>query len=161
MVTGGYPVGVPVFPGNGFPSSRVISRSDPLLEYDDMNTFQTRIPTLRVRALPSSTNAYGQVQAGWLMGQIDMAGSLVAERLSKGPVTTVAVNAFQFAAPIQVGDTVSLYVDTLRIGQKSLTFKICVLAERLQGEDVMVTEVIVTFVAIDSSGKSRLLTQVD
>ncbi|WP_024303154.1 acyl-CoA thioesterase [Pseudogulbenkiania sp. MAI-1] len=124
-----------------------------------MNTSQARIPTLRVRALPSSTNAYGQVQAGWLMGQIDMAGSMVAERLSKGPVTTVAVNAFQFAAPILVGDTVSLYVDTLRIGQKSMTFKIGVLSERLQGEEVMVTEVIVTFVAIDGSGKSRLLSQ--
>ncbi|WP_230623452.1 MULTISPECIES: acyl-CoA thioesterase [Chromobacterium] len=114
---------------------------------------------MRVRALPTSTNAYGRVQAGWLMSQIDMAGSLDAERLSRGPVTTVAVNAFQFAAPIMLGDVVDMYVERLRIGQKSITLKISVEAERMDGSHVRVTEVIATYVAIDRDGKSRLLGQ--
>ncbi|OWY40529.1 acyl-CoA thioesterase [Xenophilus sp. AP218F] len=120
---------------------------------------EQRIPVLRVRALPTSTNAYGKVQAGWLMSQIDMAGSLDAERLSRGPVTTVAVNAFQFAAPILLGDVVDIYVERLRIGQKSITLKISVEAERMDGSHVRITEVIATFVAIDQDGKSRLLEQ--
>lgn len=120
---------------------------------------EQRIPVLRVRALPTSTNAYGKVQAGWLMSQIDMAGSLDAERLSRGPVTTVAVNAFQFAAPILLGDVVDIYVERLRIGQKSITLKISVEAERMDGSHVRITEVIATFVAIDHDGKSRLLEQ--
>ncbi|AUH53579.1 acyl-CoA thioesterase [Chromobacterium sp. ATCC 53434] len=122
-----------------------------------MEQQESRVPALRVRALPTSTNAYGRVQAGWLMSQIDMAGSLDAERLSRGPVTTVAVNAFQFAAPILLGDVVDLYVERLRIGQKSITLKISVEAERMDGAHVRITEVIATYVAIDRDGKSRLL----
>ena len=122
-----------------------------------MEQQEHRTPVLRVRALPTSTNAYGRVQAGWLMSQIDMAGSLDAERLSRGPVTTVAVNAFQFAAPILLGDVVDLYVERLRIGQKSITLKISVEAERMDGSHIRITEVIATFVAVDPDGKSRLL----
>ncbi|MEO3959931.1 acyl-CoA thioesterase [Chromobacterium piscinae] len=83
--------------------------------------------------------------------------SLDAERLSCGPVTTVAVNAFQFAAPILLGDVVDLYVERLRIGQKSITLKISVEAERMDGSHIRITEVIATFVAVDADGKSRLL----
>jgi len=125
-----------------------------------MENSAVRMPTLRVRALPTATNAYGRVQAGWLMGQIDMAGSLDAERLARGPVTTVAVNTFQFAHPILLGDVVNLYVERLRVGQKSVTLKITVDAERLDGEVVAITEVIATFVAIDMDGKSRNLSEI-
>ena len=65
-----------------------------------------RVPVLRLRAEPRSTNAHGRVHAGWLMFQIDTAGAICAERLAKGPVTTVAVNAFQLTSPIHVGDVV-------------------------------------------------------
>lgn len=124
-----------------------------------MDEMECRVPTLRLRALPTSTNAYGHVQAGWLLSQIDMAGSMDAERLARGPVTTVAVNTFQFAAPVLLGDVVNLYVERLRVGQKSVTLKIIVLAERMDGEKVLITEVVATFVAIDQQGKSRLLEQ--
>ncbi len=116
-----------------------------------------RQPILRVRAEPRSTNAHGRVHAGWLMYQLDVAGAIFAERLAKGPVTTVAVNAFQLTSPIHLGDVVSLYAECFRLGQKSVTLKITVEAERLMGETVPVTEVIVTYVAIDADGKSRLI----
>lgn len=116
-----------------------------------------RMPMLRVRAEPASTNAHGRVHAGWLMYQIDMAGSLCAERLAHGAVTTVAVNAYQFTNPIHLGDLVSIYVEPLRLGKKSVTLKITVEAERMGGEVVLITELISTFVAIDGEGKSRLI----
>jgi len=75
-------------------------------------------------------------------------------------VTTVAVNTFQFAHPILLGDVVNLYVERLRVGQKSVTLKITVDAERLDGEVVAITEVIATFVAIDMDGKSRNLSEI-
>ena len=116
-----------------------------------------REPVLRLRAEPRSTNAHGRVHAGWLMFQIDTAGAICAERLARGPVTTVAVNAFQLTSPIHVGDVVSLYAECFRLGQKSVTLKVTVEAERLGGEVVPITEVIATYVAIDAEGKSRII----
>ena len=121
-----------------------------------MHRPEVRIPTLRVRAAHQH-QCLRPAQAGWLMNQIDMAGSLDAERLSRGPVTTVAVNTFQFAAPILLGDVVDLYVERLRIGQKSITLKITVEAERIDGSHEAITEVVATYVAVDCDGKSRLL----
>lgn len=116
-----------------------------------------RQPVLRVRAEVHGTNVYGRVHMGWLMGQIDLAGSAVAERLAGGQVTTVAINAFQFANPIQLGDFVSIYADKLRLGQKSVTLKITVETERMNGDTLPVTELISTYVAIDADGRSRLI----
>lgn len=116
-----------------------------------------RQPVLRVRAEVHGTNVHGRVHMGWLMGQIDLAGSAVAERLARGQVTTVAVNAFQFANPIHLGDFVSIYADKLRLGQKSVTLKITVETERMSGEVLPVTELISTYVAIDDDGRSRLI----
>ena len=116
-----------------------------------------RMPMLRVNAEPRSTNAHGKVHAGWLMAKMDPAGALDAERVAKGPVTTVAVNAFQFAMPIMLGDVVSFYVERLRLGQKSITSKVEVFAERLDGGCVRITEAVMTFVAIDDDGRSRLI----
>ncbi|MDF0605272.1 acyl-CoA thioesterase [Neisseriaceae bacterium TC5R-5] len=115
-----------------------------------------RQPILRVRALECA-NIYGRVPAGWLMNQLDMAGSLEAERIARGEVATVAVNACQFAAPVLLGDVVDFYVERLRIGQKSITLKIIAQALRVDGSHVNITEVIVTFVALNRDGKSRLL----
>ena len=116
-----------------------------------------RTPTIRINAEPRSTNAHGKVHAGWLMAKMDLAGALDAERVAKGQATTVAVNSFQFAAPILVGDLLSFYVERLRMGQKSITSKVEVFAERLDGSCVRITEAVMTFVAIDDAGRSRLI----
>lgn len=123
---------------------------------DTLNN-NARQPILRLRAEPRATNAHGRVQAGWLLHQIDLAGATFAERKAKGAVTTVAVNAFQFAYPIHVGDVVSIYADCLRLGQKSVTVKITVEAERMSGEMLTITELVSTYVAIDAEGRSRLI----
>lgn len=124
---------------------------------DDDPNFIPPVPTLRVRALCSQADVYGRVQAGWVLSQIDLAGTWEAERLTNGPVATASINAFQFVAPILHGDLVNFYVESLRKGQRSLTLKITVTAERTDGSHTHITEVTINFVAIDEHGKARLL----
>ena len=77
--------------------------------------------TYRVVAMPADTNAYGDIFGGWLMSQIDIAGSIVAIRRAAGRVATVAVKEFRFLAPVAVGDLVSCYAEIREIGRTSIT----------------------------------------
>jgi acyl-CoA thioesterase YciA len=122
-----------------------------------MNQTSTTAPIWRVRAMPDSLDCHGRVRAGWLMEQLDLAGGFEAERLTGGQVAVVAINTFQFRAPVLPSNMVNIYAECLRIGQKSLTLKISVSAESATGELTFVTEVIVTYVALDTEGKSRLI----
>ena len=112
---------------------------------------------LRTVADASSVNCHGKVHAGWLLGKVDLAASLVAERLAAGEVTTVALTHCQFPMPVHVGDIVSCFVTPLRLGEKSLTLKVECFADRLNGDTVLLTEVALTFVAVDALGHSRAL----
>ncbi len=114
-------------------------------------------PTLRLVPMPSDTNAAGDIFGGWIMSQVDIAGSIVAHRAAKGRVVTVAVNQFQFHYPVYVGDLVSCYAEIVAIGNTSLTVFITVYAERHRTNDecIKVTEATVTYVAIDKFGKPR------
>ena len=116
-----------------------------------------KIPQLRVMPQPSDANVYGDVFGGWIMAQVDIAGSLPAARLANGRVATVAVNSFVFKQPVFVGDLLSLYVDVVRVGNTSITVNVEVYAERnrLQAETVKVTEATLTYVATDENRKPR------
>lgn len=114
-------------------------------------------PTLRLVPMPSDTNAAGDIFGGWIMSQVDIAGSVVAHRAANGRVVTVAVNEFQFHKPVYVGDLVSCYAEVVKTGRTSLTVFVEVFAERRRmSEDcIKVTEATVTYVAIDESGQPR------
>lgn len=114
-------------------------------------------PTMRLPARPRDTNTAGDIFGGWIMSQVDLAGSIVAARRAKGRVVTVAVNSFQFHKPVYVGDLVSCYANVTRVGNSSLTVFVEVYAERYpeRVECVRVTEATLTFVAVDENGKSR------
>ena len=116
-----------------------------------------RDPTLRLVPMPSDTNAAGDIFGGWIMSQVDIAGSVVAHRAANGRVVTVAVNEFQFHHPVYVGDLVSCYAEVGKIGRSSLTVFVEVYAERrrLSEDCIKVTEATVTYVAIDESGRPR------
>jgi acyl-CoA thioesterase YciA len=120
-----------------------------------------RHATLRVVPMPADTNAAGNIFGGWLMSQVDIAGSIVAIRRAQGPVTTVAVNAFRFIKPVYVGDVVSLYADITRVGTTSITTDIIVYAERglpqneRAGTVERVAEATLTYVAIDRQYRKR------
>jgi acyl-CoA thioesterase YciA len=107
-------------------------------------------PTLRVTLLPRDTNKYGTIFGGIILSQIDMAGAIEARR-SCGPhnFVTVAMDKVVFHKPVFVGDIVSFYTETLRIGRTSVATKVIVEATRAEDEKrVKVTEAEVVFVAV-------------
>lgn len=117
----------------------------------------TRELVLRVMPMPADTNGNGDIFGGWIMGQVDLAASVLATRISRGRVATVAVNEFIFKQPVSVGDLLSFYAQVTRIGRTSITLHVEVIAERnpTAPQVVKVTEANLTFVAIDANGKPR------
>lgn len=116
-----------------------------------------REPSTRVLAMPSDTNASGDIFGGWIMAQVDIAGAVAAYRRAGGRVATVAVNSFHFHRPVFVGDLVSCYADVVKVGTTSLTVHVDVFAERDRGnhECVRVTEADLVYVAVDAERKPR------
>ena len=116
-----------------------------------------RQPTLRVVAMPSDANFVGDVFGGWLMGQVDLAGSIPALHRAKGRVATVAVNSFQFKQPVFIGDIVSFYAEIIKIGRTSITVDVAVYSQRDPAKPtcVKVTEATLTYVAVDEDRKPR------
>lgn len=112
---------------------------------------------LRVFPMPADSNANGDIFGGWVMAQVDLAGSVLPARYAQGRMATVAVNQFIFKAPVRVGDILSFYAKMERIGRTSMTVNVGVYAERFnnQGRYIKVTEATLTYVAIDDEGKPR------
>jgi acyl-CoA thioesterase YciA len=112
-------------------------------------------PTLRVTLLPRDTNKHGTIFGGVIMSHIDLAGAIAA-RWTCGPhnFVTVAMDKVVFHKPVFVGDVVSFYADTLRVGRTSVTTKVVVEATRADTQEtVRVTEAEVVFVAVDLDWK--------
>ena len=112
---------------------------------------------LKVIPMPAACNANGDIFGGWVMAQVDLAGSVIPARYAGGRMATVAVNEFIFKQPVRVGDILSFYSELTRIGRTSMTVKVEVYAERFgsQGRYIKVTEASVTYVAIDDQGQPR------
>jgi len=121
---------------------------------------QGKDPTLRVVPMPADENQSGDIFGGWIMSQVDIAGSIAAVRIARGRVATVAVNSFQFRQPVLVGDLVSFYADVVRVGRTSITVNVEVYAQRRpeREEVVKVTEATLTYVAIDDKRQPRVVT---
>jgi len=116
-------------------------------------------PTLRVVPMPRDANQSGDIFGGWIMAQVDIAGSVAAVRLARGRVATVAVNSFLFKQPVFIGDLVSLYADVVRVGRTSITVNVEVYAQRRPEREqvVKVTEATLTFVAVDENRQPRVV----
>ncbi|MEY4234876.1 MAG: hypothetical protein RLZZ454_134 [Pseudomonadota bacterium] len=116
-----------------------------------------QVLVLKVIPMPGDCNANGDIFGGWVMAQVDMAGSVLPARYTDGRMATVAVNEFIFKQPVRVGDILSFFSKVVRIGRTSITVKVEVFAERYrsQGTYIKVTEASVTYVAIDDNGKPR------
>ncbi len=116
-----------------------------------------KMPELRMMPGPADANVYGDVFGGWIMAQVDIAGSLPATRRANGRVATIAVNSFVFKNPVFIGDLLTFYADIVKVGNTSITVNVEVYAERnrLQACIVKVTEATLTYVATDSNRKPR------
>ena len=112
---------------------------------------------LKVIPMPGDCNANGDIFGGWVMAQVDLAGSVIPARYTQGRMATVAVNEFIFKQPVRVGDILSFFAKLTRIGRTSITIKVEVYAERFhaQGVYIKVTEASLTYVAIDEAGQPR------
>jgi acyl-CoA thioesterase YciA len=120
-------------------------------------------PTTRVLAMPTDTNAAGDIFGGWIMSQVDIAGSIAAIRHAGVRIVTIAVNSFQFRKPVYVGDLISCYARVAKVGNTSLTVFVEVYAERCrqQMEVLKVTEATLTYVAVGEDGQPRPVPAID
>lgn len=114
-------------------------------------------PAIRVVTMPKDTNARGTVFGGVILSYIDQAAAIEAQRKSNKRFVTKAMNAVEFVAPVHLGDVVSFYARTVRLGRTSVTIRVEVEAERLwedqQKHCVKVTEAEVVCVAVDAEGR--------
>jgi len=116
---------------------------------------------MRVMPMPADANGNGDIFGGWIMAQVDVAGSILPARIAKGRIATVAVNEFVFKQPVSISDLLSFYARVERIGRTSVTVSVEVYAERNPAalHVVKVTEATLTYVAIDAQGRPRSLPQ--
>ena len=82
------------------------------------------IPSLRTVAMPADANPNGDIFGGWLMSQMDLAGGTFAAHVARGRVVTVAVDGMTFHKPVNIGDQVSCYCTTERIGRTSISVRV-------------------------------------
>ena len=111
---------------------------------------------LQTVAMPKDTNAYGDIYGGWLLSQMDIAGSISASEIAGGRVSTVAVESMAFLTPVHVGAVVTCYADIIEVGGSSVRIIVEVwINSRHDGEPIKVTEGGFVFVAIDDNGRTR------
>ena len=109
-------------------------------------------PSLRTIAMPADANANGDIFGGWVLSQMDLAGSIIATQTAKTRVATVGIEAMSFKKPILIGDEVSCYCRLERVGRTSVTVHIESWARaRLNDTAQKVTEGKFTYVAIDEN----------
>jgi acyl-CoA thioesterase YciA len=114
-----------------------------------------RLPAIRVIMMPKDTNALGTIFGGVILSYIDQAGAVEAHRHCRGRIVTVAMREIVFHAPVLVGDLVSFYTRTVRLGNSSVTVAVEVESERGHpgGPKVKVTEAEVVFVHVGEDGR--------
>ena len=124
-----------------------------------MVTSVDKQPEIRVMPMPSDTNAAGDIFGGWLMSQVDIAGSIAAHRYVENRVVTVSVNEFVFIKPVLVGDLVSIYAEISDIGNTSIRISLKVMAEHGRGtaNAQKVAEAELTYVSLDENKKPKLI----
>ena len=106
--------------------------------------------------MPADANPNGDIFGGWLLSQMDLAGSVIAYERAGGRVATVAIDAMSFRLPVFIGDLVSCYASVKRVGNTSIQVEVETYVRRRESGDlVLVTDGLFTFVAIDRRGNPR------
>lgn len=122
------------------------------------------VPAIKVLLLPKDTNAYGTIFGGVILSNIDLASAVEARKVAAHRYVTRAIREVVFHEPVFLGDIVSFYTETVRVGRTSVTVRVSVEAERWGtppvaggaaglGERVKVTEAEVVLVAVDGRGR--------
>jgi acyl-CoA thioesterase YciA len=120
-----------------------------------------RDPAIRVLLLPKDTNVFGTIFGGVILSNIDLASAVEARKVAPHRYVTKAMREVEFHEPVFLGDIVSFFTETVRVGRTSITVRVIVEAERWgadpaapagvgQGQKVKVTEAEVVLVAVDA-----------
>lgn len=115
-----------------------------------------RIPAIKVMMLPKDTNALGTIFGGVIAANVDLAAAVEARKAAAHRYVSRVMREVEFHEPVFVGDTVSFFTETVRIGRTSITVRVEVEAERWgsgRGERVKVTEAEVVMVAVNDAGR--------
>ncbi len=128
---------------------------------DDCDLFpHDRQPALRIVPMPADTNANGHIFGGWIMSQMDIAGSIAAVEYANSRVVTVAVTSMEFHKPVFVGDLISCFAEIQKVGTTSITVKVEVFAQRSRDQDIQyikVTEAVIVYVSVHPDGSPNPL----
>ncbi|VAW58221.1 Acyl-CoA hydrolase [hydrothermal vent metagenome] len=119
---------------------------------------ENKMPVIRVPAMHADLNKGGSVFGGWIMSQVDIAGSIPAAIRARGAVVTRAVDSFEFKKPVFAGDIISGYAEVVSVGRTSITVRVEVFAQHMKKGVVTtlaVTEATLVYVAVDEQGKPR------
>jgi acyl-CoA thioesterase YciA len=109
---------------------------------------------IRTIAMPADTNSNGDIFGGWLVSQMDLGGGVLARNLAHSRVVTVAIEGMSFLFPVYVGDIVTCYASLLSVGRTSMKIDLEAWVQRqTDGSVHRVTEGILTYVAIDETGR--------
>ena len=122
-----------------------------------------RVPAIKLLLLPKDTNAFGTIFGGVILSNIDLASAVEARKTAPLRYVTRAMHQVEFHQPVFLGDIVSFYTQTVRVGRTSITVRVSVEAERWgvspvvsatpgRGEVVKVTEAVVVLVAVNDQG---------
>ena len=115
---------------------------------------EPRQPAIRVMLLPRDTNEAGTIFGGVILSHLDLAAAVECRKHGVRRYVTAAMKEVEFVAPVYVGDLVSFYARTVKVGTTSITVHVDVEAERrVDGRKVKVTEAEVVYVAVDEKGK--------
>jgi acyl-CoA thioesterase YciA len=122
-----------------------------------------RVPAIKLLMLPKDTNAYGTIFGGVILSHIDLASAIEARKAAPHRYVTKAIREVEFHEPVFVGDIVSFFTETVRVGRTSVTVRVSVEAERWgapmgeapahAGTRLKVTEAEVILVAVNSQGR--------
>lgn len=129
---------------------------EPMNDYEQEDPIPQGDLALQITALPRETNGFGDIYGGWLVSQMDLAGTAMASKVAGGRVATVAIDRMAFLVPVAVGAQLSFYTQALEIGRSSIQMMVEVWSDDpLSNEWRKVTEAVFVFVAIDGSGRTR------
>ncbi len=108
-------------------------------------------PSIRRLMMPNDTNALGTIFGGVILSEVDLAAAIEAHRYHPDKIVTIAMDQIEFRQPVFVGDLVSFFTNTLRVGHTSITVSVSVWAQRARdrSQTIHVTEAKVTMVAVD------------
>ena len=119
---------------------------------ENEQTETKREVAIRITMMPRDTNSHGTVFGGIILSYIDVAGGVEAVKHTRHDrFVTVAMKEVIFYEPVFIGDLVSFYAETVKVGNTSITVRVLVEAERFgsHGQSVRVTEAEVAYVAIN------------